>query len=47
MDYRKLSGPELLHECGNDADKWAEAFCQHNPQVTWEQAMPTGQKGFS
>ena len=40
MDYTKLEGPELLHECGNNASKWAEAFCQHNTHVTWDQAMP-------
>ena len=40
MDYTKLEGPELLHECGNDADKWAEAFCQHHKHVSWDEAMP-------
>ena len=32
-DYTKLNGPELLHECGTDATKWAAAFCQLNPEA--------------
>lgn len=31
MDYRKLDGPDLLHEMGQDASKWAAAFCQIHP----------------
>lgn len=30
-DYTKMDGPEMLHACGQDAQKWAAAFCQHNP----------------
>ena len=40
LDYRKLSGPELLDECRNDVGKWAKAFCQHNPHATFEQVLP-------
>ena len=32
MNYRELNGPDLLHEMGQDATKWAEAFCQHTPK---------------
>ena len=31
MDYTKLNGPDLLHEMGQDAAKWATAFCQIIP----------------
>lgn len=31
MDYTKLNGPDLLHEMGQDASKWAAAFCQLHP----------------
>ncbi len=31
MDYTKLNGPDLLHEMGQDASKWAAAFCQMHP----------------
>lgn len=30
-DYTKLNGPDLLHEMGQDATKWAAAFCQIHP----------------
>jgi hypothetical protein len=29
VDYMTMSGPELLQECGDDAVKWAAAFCQY------------------
>ena len=32
MDYTKLNGPDLLHEMGQDAAKWATAFCQIIPE---------------
>ena len=28
MDYTALSEPEMLEALGDDASKWAEAFCQ-------------------
>ena len=28
-DYTKLEGADLLHAMGDDAAKWAAAFCQH------------------
>jgi len=31
MDYTELNGPKLLHELGDDATRWAEAFCQKFP----------------
>jgi len=31
MNYRELDGPGLLHEMGQDASKWAAAFCQIHP----------------
>ncbi len=38
IDYTKLNEPDLLHECGTDASKWAEAFYQKNPDtnVEWD-----------
>lgn len=41
-DYTKLNGPELLHECGSSADKWATAFCQHNPELNADQHVLMG-----
>ena len=32
-DYRKMSEPDLLHEMGTDAAKWAAAFCQRYPSA--------------
>lgn len=32
MDYTKIRGVDLLHECNDDARKWAEAFLQHYPE---------------
>ena len=32
MNYRELNGPDLLHEIGQDASKWAAAFCQIIPE---------------
>lgn len=31
IDYRAMSGAEMLEACGDDAKKWADAFCQINP----------------
>ena len=28
IDYTQLSGPDLIHECGQNAAKWAAAFQQ-------------------
>lgn len=28
-DYTKMEPAELLAACGDDAAKWADAFCQH------------------
>lgn len=28
-DYTAMSGPEMLAACGDDAAKWAAAFCQN------------------
>lgn len=27
-NYSKMTGPEMLQACGDDAGKWAEAFCE-------------------
>ncbi len=29
IDYTAMNGPELLAACGDRANKWAAAFCQH------------------
>jgi len=29
IDYTAMDGPQLLSALGDDAYKWAEAFCQH------------------
>jgi len=41
-DYKKLNGPDLLHECDTDAMKWAEAFCQLNPDVNVDEDVMLG-----
>lgn len=41
-DYTKFEGADLLHELGDDADKWAEAFCQLNPDVNVDQHLLFG-----
>lgn len=28
-DYTGMTGPQLLEALGDDASKWAAAFCQH------------------
>lgn len=33
MDYTKLDGADLLHAMGDNASKWAAAFCQLNPDI--------------
>ena len=30
--YSEMSPGEMVTQCGDDAVKWAEAFCQFNPQ---------------
>ena len=42
MDYTKLNGPDLLHEMGIDGDKWAEAFCQLNPDANVDEITMLG-----
>ncbi len=32
-DYTKLEGADFLHALGDDAAKWAEAFCQTFPDA--------------
>ena len=36
-DYTQLGGPELLQECGDSADRWATAMCQHHPEMKVDQ----------
>jgi len=31
--YTKMSDPEMLRALGDDARKWADAFCQFNPEA--------------
>lgn len=33
VDYTAMDGPTLLHTCGQDASKWAAAFCQYYPSA--------------
>jgi len=42
MDYTKLNGPDLLHEMGQDASKWAAAFCQINPDINVDEDRMLG-----
>lgn len=35
-DTTKMTSAELIEYCGGDAMKWAEAFCQHNPDANIE-----------
>lgn len=32
-DYTQFKDADLVHELGDDAEKWAIAFLQHNPEV--------------
>lgn len=34
-NYYSMSGPELLKACGDDASKWAAAFCQIKKAQGW------------
>ena len=42
MDYTKLNGPDLLHEMGQDASKWAAAFCQLHPKANVDEGDMIG-----
>ena len=35
IDFYGLSGPDLLRYCGQDASKWAEAFCRIKEVQGW------------
>lgn len=37
--YLEMSAPEMISACGNDADKWAAAFCERFPAVPQDEAM--------
>lgn len=41
-DYTKMDGPKLVNTCGSDAYKWADAFCQLNPDVDIDQDVLMG-----
>jgi len=42
-DYTKLTDGDSLHrECGLDAKKWAEAFCQLNPTANVDEDTMLG-----
>jgi len=41
-DYTKLNGVDLVHECGDQATKWAKAFCQLNPKVNVDEDILMG-----
>ena len=41
-DYTALKGPDLVHECGQDAQKWADAFCQLVPDAVVENHVLMG-----
>ncbi len=42
MDYTLLNGPDMLHEMGQDAAKWAEAFSQLVPEANVDQDVMIG-----
>ncbi len=42
MDYTKLNGPDMLSELGMDGYKWAEAFCQFNPNANVDESTMLG-----
>lgn len=42
IDYTEMNGPDMIHACGQDATKWAEAFCQHNPEANVETDVMMG-----
>ncbi len=35
VNYAAMSGPELLHACGDNGYEWAEAFCQIKKAQGW------------
>ena len=39
MNYKDLNGPDLLHEMGQDASKWAAAFCQIHPSTNVDEGL--------
>jgi len=39
MNYKNLNGPDLLHEMGQDASKWAAAFCQLHPDANIDEGL--------
>jgi len=39
MNYKNLNGPDLLHEMGQDASKWAAAFCQIHPDANVDEGL--------
>ena len=39
MNYTKLNDADLLHEMGQDAMKWAEAFCQKHPDANVNEGL--------
>lgn len=41
-DYTKMDGPKLVNTCGSDAYKWADAFCQFNPEAKVDQEVLMG-----
>ena len=42
IDYTAMNGPELLTACGDEGIKWAEAFCQCNPEVNVDEHVLFG-----
>ena len=42
MNYKELSEPDLLHEMGQDASKWAAAFCQLHPNANVDEGLMIG-----
>ena len=32
-NYKAMNDADMIHECGQDAQKWAAAFCQFNPEM--------------
>jgi hypothetical protein len=42
VDYKKLNGSDLLHEMGQDASKWAAAFCQMHPDANVDEDLMLG-----
>lgn len=40
-DYTAMGSADMVHECGDDASKWADAFFQFYPHcnVNWDVVM--------